>query len=166
MVASSHVDATGLASPSGMPFTSRRVRVRPQSHPPHPPTAPNCGPVYRRRRLCSARIPRARSSSGSAHCVRSCAHWARYCARLVRQIPASLDGKNGRSCVLPVIYTVSCRHSTIRLVEWGSGGRRFESGRPDWGKWFGNNDLQEWESPYLGPPVCVVCSQFPTRFFS
>ena len=29
-------------------------------------------------------------------------------------------GKNGRSCVLPLIYTVSCRHSTIRLVEWGT----------------------------------------------
>ena len=50
LVASSHVDATGLASPSGMPFTSRRVRVSPQSHPPHPPTVPSRGPVYRRRR--------------------------------------------------------------------------------------------------------------------
>ncbi len=46
----SHVPATGLYRPSGMHPTSRRIRVSFRSGPPLRPTAPRCGPVYRRRR--------------------------------------------------------------------------------------------------------------------
>ena len=46
----SHVPATRLYSPSRMHPTSWRTRVSSRSGPPLRPTAPNCGPVYRRRR--------------------------------------------------------------------------------------------------------------------
>jgi hypothetical protein len=47
-----------------------------------------------------------------------CAHWARYCARLSRQSPASIPARNGRSYTLPMVYTVSCRHSACARLEW------------------------------------------------
>ena len=50
VVLPSHVPATGLYSPSGMHPTSWRTRVSSRSGPPLRPTAPSCGPVYRRRR--------------------------------------------------------------------------------------------------------------------
>ena len=58
LVPSSHVDATGGTRRTvRMHPTSRRVRVGPRSHPPHPPTAPKCEPVYRRHRPGSRARP-------------------------------------------------------------------------------------------------------------
>ena len=77
------------------------------------------------------RLISVRAARGGRACVRSGVCWARCWARYFRQIPASPEGKNGRSCAPPWVYRCSCRKYGYLGAEWGSGGRRFESGRPD-----------------------------------
>ena len=75
------------------------------------------------------------------------------------------EGKYDRSCALPGVYTVSCRDSASSRTDWGSGGRRFKSGRPDSVNKWPHNDFRcgasvfpSWSGQGLGqglPPLAI-----------
>ena len=68
------------------------------------------------KRLLDGSASRCVGDSARPPWATSCVGCAGYWADSVRQIPARFASKNGRSCVLPRIYTCSCRDSATLLT--------------------------------------------------